>query len=204
MQPWNVGILLFDQVEVLDFAGPYEVFGLAAYDRYQPNERLLFNVATLSESGSPVITRNNLKVTPDHSFATAPKYDLIVIPGGPGVKEALSNQALLDWIRDRSGDTPWITSVCTGSLLLAKSGLLDGKKATTHFDSIHWMRTQFPAIDVIEDVKYVDEDRIVTSGGVATGIHMSLHMVDRLAGRSMAEDVSRVMEFETDFDAYAC
>ncbi|WP_025845107.1 DJ-1/PfpI family protein [Paenibacillus ehimensis] len=204
MQSWKIGILLFDQVEVLDFAGPYEVFGLAAYDRYQPNEHFLFNVTTISESGSPIVTRNNLKVTPDYSLATAPAYDLIVIPGGPGVRQALSNQTLINWIRERSGGTPWITSVCTGSLLLAQAGLLDGKKATTHFDSIEWMRTHFPAIDVIEDVKYVDEDRIVTSGGVASGIHMSLHMMDRLAGRNIAEDVSRVMEFETDFDAYAC
>ncbi|WP_088834892.1 DJ-1/PfpI family protein [Paenibacillus tyrfis] len=204
MKSWNVGILLFDQVEILDFAGPYEVFGLAVHDRYQPTERLLFNVTTISESGSLVVTENNLKVTPDYSLTTAPAYDLLVIPGGPGVRKALLNQALVNWVRARSGDTPWITSVCTGALLLAQAGLLDGKKATTHIDSIDWMRTQFPAIDVIDGVKYVDEDRIVTSGGVACGMHMSLHMVDRLAGREVAEDVSRIMQFETDFDKYSC
>ncbi|GMX65903.1 DJ-1/PfpI family protein [Paenibacillus elgii] len=204
MKSWNVGILLFDQVEVLDFTGPYEVFGLAVHDRYKPTERSLFNVTTISESGSLIVAENNLKVTPDYSLATAPAYDLLVIPGGPGVRKALLNEALVNWVRARSGDTPWITSVCTGALLLAQTGLLDGKKATTHIDSIDWMRTKYPAIDVIDDVKYVDEDRIVTSAGVANGMHMSLHMVDRLAGREVAQDVSHIMQFETDFDEYAC
>lgn len=204
MKSWNVGILLFDQVEILDFTGPYEVFGLAVHDRYKPTERSLFNVTTISESGSLITTMSNLKVTPDYSLAIAPAYDLLVIPGGPGVRKALLNEALVNWVRARSDDTPWITSVCTGALLLAQAGLLDGKKATTHIDSIERMRTQYPAIDVIDGVKYVDEDRIVTSAGVANGMHMSLHMVDRLAGRDVAEEASHIMQFETDFDEYAC
>ncbi|WP_199618199.1 DJ-1/PfpI family protein [Paenibacillus alkalitolerans] len=200
MQRWRVGILLFDDVEVLDFAGPFEVFAVTALNRGQADERKPFEVTTFSETGNPVTARNGLKVTPDYSLETAPLYDLLVIPGGLGIRRELENAELLDWILKSRDDVQWITSVCTGALLLAKAGLLDGKKATTHHASIEWMRTNFPEISVVEGVKFVDEERLITSGGISAGIHMAFHMVRRLLGTKVAEDTARFMEFDISFD----
>ncbi|GAA3400682.1 DJ-1/PfpI family protein [Paenibacillus hodogayensis] len=200
MQSWKVGILLFDDVEVLDFAGPFEVFAVTALNRGQADEWKPFEVTTISESGHLVTARNGLKVTPDYNFHTAPSYDLLVIPGGMGTRREIDNAVLLDWIRKRFEEVQWMTSVCTGALLLAKAGLLDGKHATTHWASLERMRTEYPEVTVVDGVKFVDEDRIVTSAGISAGIHMAFHMVNRLLGTTAAEETARMMEFDICLD----
>ncbi|MFC5406073.1 DJ-1/PfpI family protein [Cohnella soli] len=202
MKPWKVGILLFDDVEVLDFAGPFEVFSVTVLNRGQPDLFQPFEVQTISETGGLVVACNGLKVQPDYSFHSAPAFDLLVIPGGLGTRREIHNEHLIDWIRQRFEDVQlqWMTSVCTGALLLAKAGLLNGKRATTHWASLEWLRTDFPETTVVDGVKYVDEDRIVTSAGISAGIHMAFHMVERLLGTEVAEETARVMEYDIRFD----
>lgn len=196
MQTWKVGILLFDDVEVLDFAGPFEVFAVTALNRWQPDHHEPFKVTTISQTGECITARNGLKVTPDYSLDTAPRYDLLVIPGGKGVRLELDNPLLVEWIRNQYESVQWLTSVCTGALLLAQAGLLNGLQATTHWASIERLRTDYPEVNVVEHVKYVDMDRIVTSAGISAGIHMALHMVSRLLGREVARDTAHHMEYD--------
>ncbi|MBB6674011.1 DJ-1/PfpI family protein [Cohnella nanjingensis] len=200
MQTWKVGILLFDDVEVLDFAGPFEVFAVTTINRGQADAYQPFEVSTISETGKLITATNGLKVTPDYSLVTAPYFDLLVIPGGMGTRREIDNQVLLDWINKRHGEVKWMTSVCTGSFLLAKNGLLNNKRATTHWASIERMRNDFPKINVVEGMKFVDEDRIVTSAGISAGIHMAFHMIRRLLGTRVAEETARFMEYDIRFD----
>jgi transcriptional regulator GlxA family with amidase domain len=196
MQAWTVGILLFDGVEVLDFAGPFEVFSVTTLNYGQPDQYQPFQVSTISETGEMVTATNGLKIVPDFSIANAPHFDLIVIPGGMGTRREVDNASLLNWIKERNEQVQWMTSVCTGAFLLAQIGLLDRKRATTHWLSIERMRAQYPEITVLEGVKFVDEDKVVTSAGISAGIHMAFHMVQRLLGKQAALHTAKAMEFD--------
>lgn len=198
MKQWKVGIFLFDEVEVLDFAGPFEVFAVTACNRGKPDERNPFDVCTFSSSGDIVKARNGLKITPDYSMETLPECEILVFPGGPGVRRILDNDRIRAWIADRIGKVEMMTSVCTGVYLLSNAGLLDGKRATTHSASIPYLRDLYPDVTAIEDVKYVDEGTVITSGGISAGIHMALHVVHRLLGTEIARDTAAYMEFDID------
>ncbi|MBH5317846.1 DJ-1/PfpI family protein [Paenibacillus sp. GSMTC-2017] len=200
MQTWNVGILLFDEVEVLDFAGPFEVFSITKMNFGKPDYYKPFEVSTISVTGDAITTTGGLKVIPDYSIVTAPYFDLLVIPGGNGTWRELENEVLIDWIKTRNDEVKWMTSVCTGTRLLAKSGILNGKQATSHARHIDQLSLDFPEVDFIKGVKYVDQGDIVTSAGVSSGIHMALHMVRRLLGTGAAAMTARVIEFEINFD----
>ncbi len=143
-----------------------------------------------------VTATNGLKIVPDYSISHAPHFDLIVIPGGMGTRKEVGNEALLRWIGERNEQVSWMTSVCTGAFLLAQIGLLDGKSATTHWLSIDRLRAQYPEITVRDGVKFVDEDKIVTSAGISAGIHMAFHMVERLLGKQAALNTAKIMEFD--------
>ena len=196
---WTVGILLFDDVEVLDFAGPFEVFSVAAYpdqatDAPEPKP---FLVKLVSESGEFVRARNGLKVQPDHGFDNAPCFDVLVVPGGPGAREReLHNERVIRWISERMQDVELMTSVCTGALLLAKAGLLNGRRATTHWASYDRLEQEFPVVTVIRNVRFVDEGSIVTSGGISAGIDMAFHVVKRLVGLEIARTTAKRMEYD--------
>ena len=191
---WTVGILLFDDVEVLDFAGPFEVFSVAANRETQGK---LFAVKTLSQAGQMISARNGLKVSPDFSFDNAPHFDILVIPGGPGARETeIHNVNLIAWIQDRMSDVHIMSSVCTGALLLAKAGLLNGKRATTHWGSYARLESEFPGVLVQRNVKFVDEGDIVTSAGISAGINMAFHIVQRLGGSDIARETARQMEYD--------
>lgn len=194
---WRVGIFLFGDVEVLDFAGPFEVFSVTATEGGESP----FTVQTISETGQLVHARNGLKVQPDYSFETMPEYDILVIPGGPGAREAEIHKAhVIDWIREQKTQVDLMTSVCTGALLLAKAGLLDGKKATTHWASIERLEKEFPQVHVQRNVKYVDEGNIITSGGISAGINMAFHIVSRLLGPETARRTAKRMEYDITFE----
>ncbi|UUZ94694.1 DJ-1/PfpI family protein [Paenibacillus sp. P25] len=202
-QRWIVGILLFDEVEVLDFAGPFEVFSVTAYADQSPGgspDEKPFLVKTVSENGQTVNARNGLKIVPDYSFEDAPDFDIVVVPGGWGTRKEIENERVIGWIRERNDQVQLMTSVCTGALLLAKAGLLHQKKATTHWGSYDWLENQFPDVKVQRNVKFVDEDRIVTSGGISAGINMSFHVVKRLLGKETAQRTARRMEYDIDLD----
>ena len=190
---WRVGIFLFDDVEVLDFAGPFEVFSVTELEKgHQP-----FVVETVSEKGNIVIACNGLKVQPDYSFETIPRFDILIIPGGLGAKEReIHNDNVMKWITDQMKTVQLMTSVCTGALLLAKAGLLNGKMATTHWASIERLEKEFPQIEVQREVKFVDEGNVITSGGISAGINMSFHIVKRLLGSEVARETAKIMEYD--------
>ncbi|PRS08531.1 AraC family transcriptional regulator [Bacillus atrophaeus] len=197
---WSVGILLFDDVEVLDFAGPFEVFSVTAVTDQKGDKRKPFSVKTISETGEPVKARNGLTVSPDYSIEQAPAFDILIVPGGPGARNTeIHNDRLIDWIKERSASVELLLSVCTGALLLAKAGVLDGKKATTHWASYDRLEQEFPEVEVVREVKYTDGGHIVTSGGISAGINMSFHIVRRLLGEQAAKQTAKRMEYDHPF-----
>ncbi|GAA4721831.1 DJ-1/PfpI family protein [Brevibacillus fulvus] len=199
LRKWDVGIFMFDEVEVLDFAGPFEVFSVTAYSQEGTVEEKPFSVKTVSETGQMVTARNGLKVQPDYSFATAPPFDILIIPGGPGARQReIYNENAIRWIQSRMPEVQFMTSVCTGALLLAKAGILDGKAATTHWASYDRLEQEFPQVTVKQNVKFVDEGNIVTSGGISAGIYMSFHLVAKLLGWETAMNTAKRMEFDLD------
>ncbi|MBC9785071.1 DJ-1/PfpI family protein [Heliobacterium chlorum] len=190
----TVGIFLFDEVEVLDFAGPFEVFSLTTV----PNTDIRpFKVETVSEKGMIISARNGLKVQPDYNFQNAPKFDILIVPGGYGAEETeLHNPNVITWLRKQKERVELICSVCTGAFLLAKAGILDGKKATTHWMDMSRFEAEFPNVSVTRDVKYVDEGSVITSGGISAGINMSFYVVQKLLGHETAQATARRMEFD--------
>lgn len=187
----NLAILIFDEVEVLDFCGPFEVFSVA--NRFTDSPA--FHVFTVAEKPGPVLTRGGLSVNPHKCLANCPRPDLLLIPGGQGTRKEMHNPALIDWIRQASSEAELVLSVCTGALLLAKAGLLDGLEATTHKGAIDLLREVAPRTTIQADRRFVDNGRMVCSAGIAAGIDMSLHVVARLVGREVAEKTARQMEY---------
>lgn len=195
MNKWSVGIFLFNEVEVLDFAGPFEVFTVT-----EVNEEKPFTVYTVSENGEMITARNGLKVQPDYSIENLPPVDILIIPGGLGAREyEIKNEIVIKWIRQQMKEVKLMTSVCTGALLLAKAGLLEGLKATTHWASIEKFKNEFQNVEVIENVKFVDEGHIITSAGISAGINMAFHIVKNLLGVHVAEDTAKRMEYDISF-----
>lgn len=192
-----VAIYVFPDVEVLDFAGPYEVFTTAArvHARRQPEAPPLFHVFTVATTGGPVRARAGLEVNADYIIDNHPRPDVLIIPGGV-VDAELEKPEVIRWIAGQATHARLTASVCTGAFLLARAGLLDGRTVTTHWEDIPDLRARFPALTVKEDCRWVDEGEIVTSGGISAGIDMSLHLVARLAGRELAVATARQMEVE--------
>ncbi len=193
----TVAILAFDEVEALDFAGPYEVFTTAGRMalRDQPTGSAPFEVLSVARSHAPVRARAGLTLLPDHSFVDAPRVDVLIVPGGV-VDEAMRCNETLRWIAQASERTQLTASVCTGAFVLAASGALTSGPVTTHWEDQADLARAFPALDVQDGVRWVDQGRIVTSGGISAGIDMSLHLVARLAGEALALRTARQMEFQ--------
>jgi len=190
----TVGILLFNEVEVLDFAGPFEVFSLAAALSITAKP---FSVKTISEDGNLITARNGLKVYPDYSFSNHPPLDIVIIPGGYGAEETeINNPNVISWIQKQHASAKITASVCTGALLLAKAGILDGRKATTHWMDINRLEKEFPAVQVERNVKFVDEGTIFTSGGISAGINLSFYLLTKLLGKEAAVQTAERMEYD--------
>ncbi|WP_349409859.1 DJ-1/PfpI family protein [Pseudalkalibacillus sp. SCS-8] len=209
MNQIHVGILLFDDVDALDFAGPYEVFNLSTHcledvqklftNRLEEKDKP-FRVNTVSEKGSMITVHNGLKVQPDYSFENAPEFDLIVVPGGPAsaITSVMSNRSIIEWIASYGAKDKHVISVCTGALFLAEAGLLNGQRATTNRAAITMMQATYPSVTVVEDVKFVDEGRVVTAAGVSAGINMALHVVGKMFDEGMAKRTAETIEFSTE------
>jgi len=196
MRKRNTGILLFDDVEVLDFAGPFEVFSRT---RLEPGlasrlseQSAPFAVFTVARSREAVRATGGLTVMPDCSFEDAPPIDVLVIPGGFGTRALLEDEAILDWIRRRAAAAEVVASVCTGSLLLARAGLLQGKRATTHWGAVDLLESQ-EGVRVEREARYVD-DGIVSSAGVAAGVDMALYLVEKLLGARVADETAHYID----------
>jgi transcriptional regulator GlxA family with amidase domain len=199
-QPRNVGILIFPDVEILDFCGPFEVFASASLPAETEGgpETRLFAVFTVAERSELVACRGGLLVQPNHTLADHPPLDLVVVPGGFGTRREQENPVVLDWIARQRRSGALTTSVCTGAFLLGAAGLLDGRRATTHWTTIDGLRANHPKTDVLADARVVDEGEIITSAGVSAGIDMALHVVRRLHGDEVARRTARDMEYEGD------
>lgn len=195
-QSLDIGILVFPEVEVLDFAGPFEVFSVASRIAERViGQRAPFRVALVGASGGTVMARHGMGVCPHAGFDNAPAFDLLVVPGGV-VDQPLADPATLDWIRRQHAGAAVTASVCTGAFILARAGLLDGLAVTTHWEDIAELRAAYPETDVRGGVPWIDQGRIVTSAGISAGIGMSLHLVGRILGEDMARATARQMEFD--------
>lgn len=191
---WSVGILLFNEVEVLDFAGPFEVFSVAAIPGQIEKP---FVVHVISQQADLIRARNGLQVKPDFSFDNAPPLDILIVPGGYGAEQIeIHNELLIRWLQERAAKVEILASVCTGAFLLAKAGLLDGKKATTHWMDIDLLQAQYPQISLQRDVKYVDEGPLITAAGISAGLDMSFHLLKRLVGEEVARATAKRMEYD--------
>lgn len=189
----NVAILMFDDVEVLDFAGPFEVFSVTS--ELSKGERP-FAVSTVAEHPGAVNARNGLSVNPDCTISDCPPPDILIVPGGQGTRKLIHNSAVINWIKDCARTAELVLSVCTGSLLLAKAGLLEGLEATTHHQALDLLKKLAPNTTIIENQRFVDNGKIITSGGIAAGIDMSLHVVGKLLGTAQAEQTAEHMEYK--------
>lgn len=187
----NVAILIFDDVEVLDFSGPYEVFSVANRDVKPPP----FNVFTVAQSGK-VVARGGLTVQAKYLLQQCPTPDVLLIPGGVGINQLLENNAIINWVRVQAAKSRLITSVCTGALLLGRCGLLDEIDATTHHRCFDQLRDVSPSTNVVTNQRFVDTGRIITSAGISAGMDMSLHIVGRLLGKDKARAVAHRMEYK--------
>ncbi len=188
----NVAILIFDEVEVLDFCGPFEVFSVAARHAQESP----FNVYTVAEKANPVLARNQLSVNPRYTILDCPPPDILLVPGGLGTRKEMHNPVLLDWIRSCAQKTELLLSVCTGALLLARAGLLEGLAATTHHGALDLLREVAPHTTVYENQRFVDNGKIILSAGISAGIDMSLYVVAKLLGEEPALATARQMEYD--------
>ena len=198
MDKTTVGILLFDGVEVLDFAGPYEVFSRTrltpGVESRRSEDSAPFRVFTVAAGSGPVTATGGLRVLPDFDTSAAPPIEVLVVPGGFGTRALLQDSGMLGWIRQTAAGARRVTSVCTGSLVLARAGLLAGRRATTHWGALALLVDLDPTIRVEPDARVVD-DGIVTSAGVSAGIDMALAVVEAMHGRAVADETARYMDY---------
>jgi len=196
MQRKTIGLVIFDDVEVLDFCGPFEVFSTTRLDeetrREDPSP---FDVKLVSERGGTITASGGMRVLSDHGFENCPKLDILCVPGGWGTRREMNNPAFLEWLRRRAAEAELLTSVCTGSMLLGFAGLLDGRRATTHWRSLDWMRESFPSVSVAYDEHVVVDGNVITSAGISAGIDLALKVVARYCGEPIARATARHMEY---------
>lgn len=197
-QKLNVGIFVFDDVEVLDFAGPFEVFSRTrltpGVESRRSDDSAPFHVFTVAPRPGPIVATGGLTIVPHYDFATAPAIDILVIPGGFGTRPLLQDAETLAWIKSTAAGARRVTSVCTGSLLLAQAGLLAGRRATTHWSSLERLAGLDTTITVDGSQRVVD-DGVITSAGVSAGIDMALDLVAMHFGRAVADDTASYIEY---------
>jgi transcriptional regulator GlxA family with amidase domain len=196
MERKRVGVVLFENIEVLDFCGPFEVFSATRLSEEKRREEPSpFEVLLVAEHPEPVTTTGNMKVIPHCTFENCPRLHVLVVPGGWGTRKELNNPIMLEWLRTRAAEVETLTSVCTGSMLLGFAGLLNGLHATTHWRSLDWMRDSFPAVTVDYAKHVVEDGRVFTSAGISAGIDMALKVVARYFGEHIARATARHMEY---------
>ena len=186
----TLGIVLFEDLEELDAIGPWEVFTSAAAQRDD------FRVLTVAERSDPVRCAKGLRVIPDHTFADVPELDIVLVPGGQGTRREVENPVLLDFLRRVAPTCSWVTSVCTGSLLLCGAGLCDGKRVTTHWGFVEPLAKRHPATEVLAGRRYVRDGRLVTAAGVSAGIDMALWLVGQVFDIETARRTQRFIEYD--------
>lgn len=191
-----IGILLFDNAEELDFVGPYEVFTMMNAVLERQGGKASHDVLFLAEHDRPIRCAKGMQVLPHVTLARAPALDVLVVPGGQGTRAEVDNAALLSWIANAAAGCRWVTSVCTGALLLAAAGPARGKRVTTHWGFVEQLRTRGEAAEVLEDIRYVRDGNVVTAAGVSAGIDMALWLTGQLHRPELARAVQRAMEYD--------
>ena len=192
----KTGILVYPEVEVLDFCGPFEVFSVTRLDESKRREEPSpFEVLLVAEAAGPVRAAGGLRAIPDHTFETCPPLDLLVVPGGWGSRHEIDNPRLVDWVRRQACGAKLVTSVCTGSFLLGKAGVLAGRRATTHWMSLDRMRATFPDIVVEDSLHWVEDGNVLTSAGISAGIDLALAVVAKLHGAAVGRATAKHMEY---------
>ncbi len=190
--PLRIAIALFPDAEELDWAGPWEV--LSAWAKNSPDDGV--EVFTIARTLDPVTCAKGLRVLPDHTWESAPRFDVLVYPGGRGTRPQLGDEDVRGWIRKVASTGALMTSVCTGALVFADAGLLDGRPATTHWGSLELLPTLGRDIDVRPDERFVDAGEVITAAGVSAGIDMALHLVRRLHSEERAREVRRYIQYD--------
>lgn len=192
----RTGFLLFNDAEELDFAGPWEVFTMANEVAGYSSGEKPFETLMIAEKNEPVLCRKGMRVLPDATIDNCGKLDIILIPGGQGTRAEVNNEKLLAWIAKTAPGCTWITSVCTGALLLTAAGPAKGKRVTTHWGYIEQLRARNEAAEVLEKVRYVRDGNVVTAAGVSAGIDMALWLVGQIKSPDFARNVQRFMEYD--------
>ena len=189
------GLVMFPNAEELDFVGPWEVFTVSSMIR---NKGTLpeGDVFTIAETEAPVRCNKGMRMVPDFTFENAPLPDIVLVPGGMGTRREVENATMISWIRKSAAHAKWTTSVCTGALLLAEAGLLEGKPATTHWGFIEGLREHGKTGEVKENIRYVRAGNVLTAAGVSAGIDMALWLVGELFGADHARETQRYMEYD--------
>jgi len=187
----TIGVLIFDDAEELDFVGPWEVFTSARMGKPGALE-----VVTIAERLDPVRCAKGLRVLPDHGFADAPVLDVVLVPGGQGTRKEVENPVLIEWLRKVGARCTWVTSVCTGSLLLHGAGFTSGRRITTHWNFVPTLRERAKDATVLDDVRYVQDGNLVTAAGVSAGIDMALWLVGQIFDPSYARTVQRYLQYD--------
>jgi transcriptional regulator GlxA family with amidase domain len=192
----KIGILIFDDAEEPDFVGPYEVFTMINEVSHRNGKSRPHEVILLAERDAAVRCAKGMIVTPHRTIADASKLDVLLVPGGQGTRREVKNEALLEWIADVAKSCTWVTSVCTGALLLTAAGPAKGKRVTTHWGFIEQLRSRGEASEVLEKIRYVRDGNVVTAAGVSAGIDMALWLTGQLHGAPLARLVQRAMEYD--------
>ena len=187
----NVGIYLFNDVEVLDFAGPFEVFSVSS----ELQNHSLFNVFTFAEKAAIVKAVNGLQVVPDFDFANCPEIDILCIPGGDGSKAAIKNEIVLSFLNSKIKTAESVFSVCSGARVLAKLGLLDDLNFTTHHQVIQDVQQLAPTAQFDKNARFTDNGKILTAGGISAGIDLSLYLLEKLYGKQVSNTTRIYMEY---------
>lgn len=195
--PCTIGIVLFDRAEELDWVGPFEVFTMAREVAGGKGSAADIRVVLISQDGKVVRGAKGMRVEVDYSFSDAPTLDVLLIPGGIGTRDEMENEVMLDFLRKKSSECDWVTSVCTGSGVLERAGLTRGKRITTHWAYVSTLReTAGDAATVLENVRYVRDGNLVTAAGVSAGIDMALWLTGELFSVPHARLTQRAMEYD--------
>lgn len=196
MERERVGIVIFNDIEVLDFCGPFEVLSVTRLDETRRRDELSpFEVLLVAQNAAAVTTTGGMKVLPHATFDDCPPLDILVVPGGWGTRVEMKNERMLAFVKARAAQVETLTSVCTGSLILGNAGLLDGLRATTHWRSLGLMQELFPRVAVDTQSQVVEDGRVLTSAGISAGIDMALRLVARYCGEAVARATARHMEY---------
>ncbi|GHF48390.1 transcriptional regulator GlxA family with amidase domain [Deinococcus metalli] len=190
----TVGILIFDDIEVLDLGGPFEVLSVASRLAVRNGEDAPFAPVLIARDLQPVSARGGLRVLPQATLTAHPPLDVLLVPGGV-VDAVQGDPQVVAWVRAQAASAELTASICTGAFVLAQAGLLDGRRVTTHWEDQADLARQFPALTVIPDVSWVDGGDVLTSGGISAGIDLTLHLVERLHSRDLAERTARQMDY---------